>query len=106
MPVSNAVFRAMADQTRRDILRILRTGARTSGEIAERFDSSWPTISRHLSILRDAGLVSTTRKGPEIHYELNTSVFEDLVRHLMEWVEPRSARRTPKSRPVPRGQEG
>jgi DNA-binding transcriptional ArsR family regulator len=107
MPASNAVFRALADQTRRDILRILRAGPRTSGEIAERFESSWPTISRHLSILRDAGLVGTTRRGAEIHYELNTSVFEDLVRHLMEWVEPRRrARRVPRSRAIPREQEG
>ena len=93
MPTSNAVFRALADQTRRDILQALRSGPRTSGEIANRFESSWPTISRHLAILRDAGLVSTRRRGSEIHYELNTSVFEDLVQHLMEWVRPPAARR-------------
>jgi ArsR family transcriptional regulator len=81
---SNAVFRALADQTRRDILRLLRSGPRTSGEIADRFDSSWPTISRHLAVLREAGLVIAERNGQEIHYELNTSVFQDLVQHLME----------------------
>ena len=81
---SNALFRALADQTRRDILKLLRGGARTSGEIAARFDSSWPTISRHLAVLREAGLVVAERNGQEIHYELNTSVFQDLVQHLME----------------------
>src|SRR6266702_3142846 len=102
---SNGAFRALADATRREILRMLRGGPRTSGEIASRFDSSWPTISRHLSILRDAGLVTTERKGQEIYYELNTSVFQDLAQHLLEWVNParsgdlarvRRRRRTPK----------
>jgi DNA-binding transcriptional ArsR family regulator len=105
MAASNAVFRALADPTRRDILQMLRGGPRTSGEIAERFDSTWPTISRHLAVLRDAGLVSTTRKGSEIHYELNTSVFEDLVQHLMTWVKPGASGRT-SSRSLPRHQEG
>jgi DNA-binding transcriptional ArsR family regulator len=85
---SNGAFRAIADQTRREILRLLRSGPRTSGEIASRFASSWPTISRHLSVLRDAELVLTERKGQEIYYELNTSVFQDLVQHLMEWGKP------------------
>lgn len=84
----NGAFRALADQTRRDILRMLRGGPRTSGEIAARFESSWPTISRHLAQLREAGLVTTERRGQEIHYELNTSVFQDVVQHLMDWVKP------------------
>ena len=68
---------------------MLRTGPRTSGEIASQFESSWPTISRHLAILRDSGLVIAERKGQEIHYELNTSVFQDVVQHLMEWTKPK-----------------
>ena len=90
----NATFRALADETRREILGLLRHGSKTSGEIAEQFESSWPTISRHLSILRDAGLVNAERSGQEIHYELNTSVFEDLVQHLMMWTRPPRSRRT------------
>ena len=82
------VFRALADDTRRGILELLRSGPKTSGEIADRFRSSWPTISRHLAVLRAAGLVVTERQGQEIYYELNTSVFEDLVQHLMAWVKP------------------
>jgi len=87
-PPSHAAFRALADETRRSILELLRSGPKTSGEIADRFDSSWPTISRHLAVLRVAGLVVTERRGQEIYYELNTSVFEDLVQHLMGWVKP------------------
>jgi ArsR family transcriptional regulator, arsenate/arsenite/antimonite-responsive transcriptional repressor len=84
----NAVFRALADETRRQILDLLRSGPRTSGEIADRFHSSWPTISRHLAVLRAAGLVITERKGQAIYYELNTSVFQDLVQHLVGWIKP------------------
>ena len=83
--LSDGAFRALADQTRRDILRLLRSGPRTSGQIAARFESSWPTISRHLSVLREAGLVSTERRGQEIYYELNTSVFQDVLYYLMQW---------------------
>ncbi len=85
---STAAFRALADETRRSILELLRDGPKTSGQIADRFHSSWPTISRHLAVLRAAGLVVTERQGQEIYYELNTSVFEDLVQHLMGWVKP------------------
>ena len=84
----NAVFRALADETRRQILDVLRAGPCTSGEIADQFQSSWPTISRHLAVLRAAGLVVTERKGQAIHYELNTSVFQDLIQHLLGWMKP------------------
>jgi ArsR family transcriptional regulator len=91
----NAVFRALADQTLRDIIELLRKSSKTSGEIAGHFESSWPTISRHLAILRDAGLVDAERSGQEIRYELNTSVFEDLIQHLMAWTKrPRRSRGT------------
>jgi DNA-binding transcriptional ArsR family regulator len=84
----HAAFAALADQTRRDILNLLRGGPRTSGQIAAAFHSSWPTISRHLGVLRHAGLVIAERQGQEIYYELNTSVFQDVVRHLMELMKP------------------
>lgn len=103
---SNHAFRALADETRREILQLLRDGPLTSGDIADRFDSSWPTISRHLAVLRDAGLVAAERRGQEIRYELNTSVFQDLIRHLIEWTRPsgRAARRVATA-PRPRRQE-
>ena len=85
---SNQAFRALADDTRRGILRLLRDGPLTSGQIADRFDSSWPTISRHLAVLKEAGLVTTERRGQEIRYELNSSVFQDLIQHLIDWTKP------------------
>jgi ArsR family transcriptional regulator len=97
MQSSNRAFRALADETRREILRLLRNGPLTSGDIATRFNSSWPTVSRHLAVLRDAGLVVTERRGQEIRYELNTSVFQDVIQHLIEWTRP-TARRSPKPR--------
>src|SRR3954465_4770312 len=84
----HAVFQALADETRRAILEFLRGGPRTSGEIADQFHSSWPTISRHLAVLRSGGLVVAERRGQAIYYELNTSVFEDLVQHLLGWMKP------------------
>lgn len=99
-PPAPAAFRALADDTRRDILEYLRSGPRTSGEIADQFHSSWPTISRHLSVLRAGGLVVAERRGQEIYYELNTSVFEDLVQHLMGWVKRPSTRSTPVKRRI------
>jgi DNA-binding transcriptional ArsR family regulator len=99
MRSAGPAFHALADDTRRAILRLLRGGPLTSGEIAARFDSSWPTISRHLAVLREAGLVSSERHGQEIRYELNTSVFQDLVQHLVEWTRPQggSPRRASRS---------
>ena len=64
---------------------MLRRGPQTSGAIAAAFDSRWPTISRHLGVLKEAGLVVAERKGQEIYYELNTSVFQDLAQHLLSW---------------------
>lgn len=84
----NSAFKALADPSRREILQLLRQGPRTSGEIAERFPSSWPTISRHLAVLREAGLILAERQGQNIVYELNTTVLDDLVEHLLGWLRP------------------
>jgi ArsR family transcriptional regulator len=81
-------FRALADPTRREILRVLRDGPKTSGEIADHFPTAWATVSRHLGALRDAGLILSERNGQQIVYELNTTVFQDLVDHLLDWVRP------------------
>ena len=83
-----AAFKALSDPTRREILKILRNGPKTSGEIAEKFPSAWATISRHLAVLRDAGLILSERNGQQIVYELNTTVFDDVVNHLLEWTRP------------------
>ena len=83
-----AAFKALSDPTRREILKLLRNGPRTSGEIAEKFPSAWATISRHLAVLRDAGLILSERNGQQIVYELNTTVFEDVVERLLAWATP------------------
>ena len=85
MKPNNKVFKALADPTRREIIAVLRRGPRTSGQIAERFTSSWATISRHLSILRDADLIVAERNGNSISYELNATVLQDLITHIFDW---------------------
>jgi DNA-binding transcriptional ArsR family regulator len=81
----NAVFRALADPTRREILEMLRPGPMQSGDIAARFSSAWPTISRHLGVLRDAELILSERQGTSIRYELNTTVLQGVIATLMDW---------------------
>lgn len=81
---TNAVFRALADPTRREILRLLRGGPKSSGDIAGHFATSWATVSRHLAILREAGLIRADRDGQFINYEINTTVFQDVIDHLLE----------------------
>lgn len=80
----NDVFRALADPSRREILHMLRGGPMTSGEIARAFTTSWATISRHLGVLREAGLISAERDGQHIVYELDTTVFQDVIAQLIE----------------------
>jgi DNA-binding transcriptional ArsR family regulator len=86
---TDSAFRALADPTRREIIRLLRTGPRSSGEIAEKFDSTWATISRHLGILKDAKLILAERDGQFIRYELNMTVFQDAVEQLLDLVRTR-----------------
>jgi DNA-binding transcriptional ArsR family regulator len=73
------VFAALAHPTRRQILTVLRArgGTMTSGELAERFDCTWPTTTRHLGILTNAGLVTVTRHGRQRHYHLDTTPLTD-----------------------------
>jgi ArsR family transcriptional regulator len=85
----NDVFRALSDPTRREILELLRSGPRTSGEIADKFSTSWATISRHLSVLKDADLILAERDGQHVVYELNTTVFQDVIENLIKWLRPR-----------------
>jgi DNA-binding transcriptional ArsR family regulator len=88
----NHVFRALADPTRREILKHLGNGPMTSGAIADRFDSAWATVSRHLGVLAAADLVIARRNGQQVYYELNTTVFQNFVSHLMEWTETTRAK--------------
>lgn len=97
MATPDTVFKALADPTRREILRLLRSGPRSSGEIAEHFPSAWATISRHLAVLRDAELVTAERNGSSIVYELDITVFQETVEHLMSWIQPRGSNAKRKS---------
>ncbi len=72
-------MRALADPTRREILNMLKSGRMAAGEIADRFPVTGASISRHLSVLRDAGLIRDCREGKFIYYELNASVLEELM---------------------------
>ena len=77
------LFKALGDPTRRAILEMLRDRDCTAGEIGEAFDMTAPSISHHLNILKQAGLVTDTREGRFIRYELNTTVHEEAMQWLM-----------------------
>jgi len=76
------VFKALADPTRREILRLLNEGERTAGQLAEQFDISAPSMSHHFNILKNADLIRARRHGQQIYYSLNTTVFQDLLAAL------------------------
>jgi ArsR family transcriptional regulator, repressor of sdpIR and other operons len=84
----NEVFRALADPTRREILRLLRKGPLSAGDIADRFPQTKSTLSSHFGILKSANLVQTERQGQSILYALNLSVFEETMAALMAMFEP------------------
>jgi len=86
-------FRALADPTRRDILAMLRDCDLAAGEIAEHFPMAFASVSHHLQVLRDAGLVLSRRDGQRIIYSLNTSVFQDALQHLLD-IAPAAAGRS------------
>mgnify|MGYP002541666020 FL=1 len=72
-------FKALSDPTRRDILHLLRDGPLPAGEITAHFNISAATISHHLAILRNAGLVLDDKRGKFIYYELNLSVVDEIL---------------------------
>jgi ArsR family transcriptional regulator len=73
------VFKALSDPTRREILRLLSSGEKSAGEIADRFDMTKPSISHHFAVLKGADLIRSRREGQQIYYALNTTVVEDVV---------------------------
>src|SRR5579863_1233373 len=83
-PSSNEAFKAIADPTRREILRLLRRGEMTAGDLAERFDMTKPTMSHHFAVLKDADLLTSRRDGQQIWYDLNTTVVQDLMAWAMD----------------------
>jgi DNA-binding transcriptional ArsR family regulator len=78
------VFRALADPTRRRILKLLRDGSLSAGEIGEHFTITKGSLSHHFNALKAADLVRTERRGQSIVYSLNTTVFEDVAGMLLD----------------------
>lgn len=75
----NDAFRALADPTRRAVLRLLRRGEMSAGDLADRFGISKPSMSHHFTVLKSADLIAARRSGQQIYYSLNTTVVEDLM---------------------------
>ena len=82
--MNESVFKAMADPTRRKIIELLKQGPKTAGEIADHFTHAQPTVSRHLSVLKNANLVVDQREGTFIVYRLNTTILQDWLAWLLE----------------------
>ena len=74
-----STMRALADPIRREILALLKNGRMSAGDIVSHFDVTGASISRHLSVLKDADLIRDTREGKYIYYEINTSVLEEIL---------------------------
>lgn len=77
-------FKALSDRTRREILKLLNDKDMSAGEIAEHFDMSKPSISKHLDILREAELISSEKKGQFVIYSINTSVIQEVLGNFLE----------------------
>ena len=75
----HTTLKALADPTRREILELLKSGRLSAGEIVEHFSVTGASISRHLSVLKEADLIRDTREGKFIYYDLNTSVLEEIM---------------------------
>lgn len=84
MPVNNDVFAALASPARREVLRLLLDGPMAAGAIAERFDMARPSLSEHLRVLREAGLVSEQRQGRNRLYRLDATPLEEVA----DWLTP------------------
>ena len=81
----NSVFKALNDPTRREILRLLQEKDMTAGEIADKFQISFPSISHHLDLLKQAKLVTSEKEGQYVYYSLNTTVVDDILKWFMQF---------------------
>ena len=82
--MKDETFKALADPTRRKILRLLGDGEMTAGEIVSHFNISGPSMSHHFGALKQAGLISGRKDGQQIYYSLDTTVVQDLLTVLMD----------------------
>ncbi len=81
----NNLFKALNDGTRRKILELLQKKDMTAGEIAGKFHISKPSISHHLDLLKQAGLVEAMKEGQFIYYSLNTTVVDDILKWFLQF---------------------
>jgi len=81
----NSIFKALNDPTRREILELLKDKDLTAGEIADKFSISKPSISHHLDLLRQAGLVESVKEGQFIYYSLSTTVMDEMIKWIMQF---------------------
>ncbi len=81
----NSVFKALNDPTRREILSLLQEKDMTAGEIVDRFNISFPSISHHLDILKQAKLVISEKEGQYVYYSLNTTVVDEILKWFMQF---------------------
>lgn len=81
----NIVFKALNDATRREILEMLQKKDLTAGEIAEKFHISFPSISHHLDLLKQAQLVTTKKEGQFVYYSIDTTVMDEIFKWLMQF---------------------
>jgi DNA-binding transcriptional ArsR family regulator len=79
----NAIFKALNDATRREILELLKQKELAAGEIADHFNISKPSISHHLDILKQADLITSEKKGQFIIYSINTTIMEDVLQWIL-----------------------
>jgi ArsR family transcriptional regulator, arsenate/arsenite/antimonite-responsive transcriptional repressor len=85
----NILFKALNDPTRRSILEMLKEKDMTAGDIAQKFDMSKPSISHHLDLLKQAGLVASLKEGQFIYYSLNTTVMDEMLKWVMQFSKPK-----------------
>jgi ArsR family transcriptional regulator, arsenate/arsenite/antimonite-responsive transcriptional repressor len=78
------VFKAISDPTRRQVLKLLQRGSKTAGELADAFDITKGSMSHHFNVLKAADLVRCERRGQQLVYSLNTTVFEDVAALLLD----------------------
>ena len=81
----NSLFKALNDPTRRTILEMLKEKDMTAGDIADRFNISKPSISHHLDLLKQAGLLQSVKEGQYIYYSLNTTVMDEMFTWLLQF---------------------
>ncbi len=81
----NIVFKALNDSTRREILEMLQERDMTAGEIADQFNISFPSISHHLDLLKQAKLVIGEKEGQFVYYSLNTTVVDDILKWFLQF---------------------